>query len=104
MSSVRARYYCPRREGGTALGDTLRIIAGEAQERCGRNFERSWSRSNSEFRCPAARNSRGAFPHRDQLLAIVIEIQSKAGGNLSEAIGNLSKRCASARKNDESGP
>jgi tight adherence protein B len=89
-----------RREVRPALGDCIRIIASEAQEpvrgefrhvvetqalgiplsdACARMFER----------VPVAETS---------FFAIVVAIQAKSGGNLSETLGNLSRVLRDRRK------
>src|SRR5947209_1269084 len=78
---------------GLPVNDTLRIIANEAQEPVKSEFRRvveqqalgvpvSEALQKMAQRVPATETN---------FFAIVIEIQSKAGGNLSEAVGNLSK-------------
>jgi tight adherence protein B len=85
---------------GLPLGDTLRIIANEAPEP-----------AKSEFRKVVESQTLGIsvaeasvkMAHRvpateTNFFAIVIEIQSKAGGNLSEAVANLSRTVRERKK------
>lgn len=85
---------------GLPLGDCLRIIASEAAEPV-----------RSEFRVIVETQALGVpvaeavarLPQRvpvpeANFFAIVIAIQQKAGGNLSEALGNLSKVLRERRK------
>jgi len=80
-------------KAGLPLGDCLRVIAGETQEPV-----------KSEFRMIVETQQLGVpiaeaverLPQRVPIpeanfFAIVIAIQAKAGGNLSEALGNLSR-------------
>jgi tight adherence protein B len=80
-------------KAGLPLGDCLRVIASETQEPV-----------RSEFRLIIETQQLGLpiaeaverLPHRVPIpeanfFAIVIAIQAKAGGNLSEALGNLSR-------------
>src|SRR6266567_3281119 len=57
-------------KAGLPLGDCLRIIANEAQEPV-----------RSEFKVII----------EEQIVGIVVSIQQRSGGNLSEALGNLSR-------------
>jgi tight adherence protein B len=85
---------------GLPLGDCLRIVASEAQEPL-----------RSEFRIIVESQAIGMtvgeavakLPERVPIaeanfFAIVIGIQQKSGGNLSEALGNLSKVLRDRRK------
>ncbi len=85
---------------GLPVNDTLRIIANEAKEPVKSEFRRvieqqqlgisvSDALAKMALRVPATETN---------FFAIVIEIQSKAGGNLSEAVGNLSKTVRERKK------
>ena len=85
---------------GLPLGDTLRIIAAEAQEPVRTEFRKVVESQQLGISVPEAC---AKLAHRvpateTNFFAIVIEIQSKAGGNLSEAIGNLSKTVRERKK------
>ena len=85
---------------GLPLGDTLRIIANEAQEPVRSEFRKIMESqalgiSTSEA---VARLAQRVPTTESNFFAIVIEIQSKAGGNLAEAIGNLSKTVRERKK------
>ena len=85
---------------GLPLGDTLRIIAQEAQEPVRSEFRKIVESQALGVSVPEACQK---MAHRvptveSNFFAIVIEIQSKAGGNLSEAIGNLSKTVRERKK------
>ena len=87
-------------KAGLPLGDTMRIVANESPEPVRRSSARSSSRRRSALRLPEAveRMAQRVPVTETNFFSIVIEIQSKAGGNLSEAMGNLSRVCASARR------
>ena len=85
---------------GLPLGDTLRIIANEAQEPVRSEFRKIMESqalgiSTSEA---VAKLAQRVPTTESNFFAIVIEIQSKAGGNLAEAIGNLSKTVRERKK------
>jgi tight adherence protein B len=85
---------------GLPLGDTLRIIATESQEPVKSEFRRlveqqALGMSVSEA---IAKLAQRVPATETNFFSIVIEIQSKAGGNLSEAIGNLSKTIRERKK------
>jgi tight adherence protein B len=85
---------------GLPLGDTLRIIASEAQEPVRTEFRKVVESQQLGISVPdaCARLARRVPATETNFFAIVIEIQSKAGGNLSEAIGNLSKTVRERKK------
>jgi len=85
---------------GLPLGDTLRIIAGEAQEPVRTEFRKVVESQQLGISVPdaCAKLARRVPATETNFFAIVIEIQSKAGGNLSEAIGNLSKTVRERKK------
>ena len=80
-------------KAGLPLGDTLRIIATEAPSRCKSEFRRIVESQSLGLTLP--KRSSGMAQRvpitETNFFSIVIAIQSKAGGNLSEAIGNLSR-------------
>lgn len=80
-------------KSGLPLGDCLRIIANEASEPVRGEFRAVIEQQTLGLTLPEAV---ATLPRRVPLqeanfFAIVIEIQSKSGGNLSEILGNLSK-------------
>ena len=78
---------------GLPVNDTLRIIANEAREPVKSEFRRVIEQQALGISVPDALQKLAVrVPATEtNFFAIVIEIQSKAGGNLSEAVGNLSK-------------
>ncbi len=78
---------------GLPVGDTLRIIAAEAQEPVKTEFRKvvESQQLGISVADAAAKMAHRVPATETNFFAIVIEIQSKAGGNLSEAIANLSK-------------
>jgi len=78
---------------GLPVNDTLRIIANEAQEPVKSEFRRVVEQQALGVSVPEAlqKLARRVPATETNFFAIVIEIQSKAGGNLSEAVANLSK-------------
>jgi len=85
---------------GLPLGDTLRIIANEAQDPVRTEFRKVVESQQLGISVPdaCAKMARRVPATETNFFAIVIEIQSKAGGNLSEAIGNLSKTVRERKK------
>lgn len=80
-------------KSGLPLNDALRLIASDGQEPVKREFLRVVESQQVGFSIPEAC---GRMPQTIPLsevnfFAIVIAIQAQAGGNLSEALGNLSK-------------
>jgi tight adherence protein B len=80
-------------KSGLPLGDCLKIIAHEAGEPVRSEFRSLLEQQNLGLTLPEAV---ATLPRRVPLqeanfFAIVVEIQSKSGGNLSEILGNLSK-------------
>ncbi len=80
-------------KAGLPLGDCLRIIASEAEEPVRTEFRRiveaqtlGLTMSEAVERLPESIPTAEA-----NFFSIVISIQQKAGGNLSEALGNLSR-------------
>ena len=85
---------------GLPLGDTLRIIANEAQEPVKSEFRKVVESQQLGISVPdaCAKLAQRVPATETNFFAIVIEIQAKAGGNLSEAIGNLSKTVRERKK------
>jgi tight adherence protein B len=85
---------------GLPVNDTLRIIAHEAQEPVRSEFRRVIEQQALGVSVPEAlqKMARRVPATETNFFAIVIEIQSKAGGNLSEAIANLSKTVRDRKK------
>lgn len=80
-------------KSGLPLGDCIRIIANEASEPVRSEFRAIIEQQTMGLTLPEAIVT---LPKRVPLqeanfFAIVVEIQSKSGGNLSEILGNLSK-------------
>jgi tight adherence protein B len=85
---------------GLPVNDTLRIIASEAQEPVRSEFRRVVEQQALGISVPEAlqKLARRVPATETNFFAIVIEIQSKAGGNLSEAVANLSKTVRDRKK------
>jgi len=85
---------------GLPLGDTLRIIAAEAPEPARSEFRKIVESQAVGVSVPEAclKMAQRVPATETNFFAIVIEIQSKAGGNLSEAVGNLSKTVRERKK------
>jgi tight adherence protein B len=85
---------------GLPVNDTLRIIANEAQEPVRSEFRRVVEQQALGISVPEAlqKLAQRVPATETNFFAIVIEIQSKAGGNLSEAVGNLSKTVRDRKK------
>ncbi len=85
---------------GLPVNDTLRIIASEAQEPVRSEFRRVVEQQALGISVPEAlaKMARRVPATETNFFAIVIEIQSKAGGNLSEAVANLSKTVRDRKK------
>ena len=85
---------------GLPVNDTLRIIATEASEPVRSEFRRVVEQQALGISVPEAlqKMARRVPATETNFFAIVIEIQSKAGGNLSEAVGNLSKTVRDRKK------
>lgn len=80
-------------KAGLPIGDCIRIIAAETQEPVKTEFRTIAEASAMGIPLPDAAAKlfdRVPLPESN-FFAIVIAIQTKAGGNLSEALGNLSK-------------
>ena len=78
---------------GLPLNDCLRIIASEAQEPVRGEFRTIVEQQTMGLTLPEAveRMAKRVPVTEANFFAIVINIQTKAGGNLSEALGNLSR-------------
>ncbi len=78
---------------GIPLGDCLRIIASESQEPVRSEFRTVVEQQTMGVTLPEAveRMAKRVPVTEANFFAIVINIQTKAGGNLSEALGNLSR-------------
>ena len=78
---------------GLPLGDTIRIVANEGNEPVKSEFRRIVESQTVGLTLPEAveRMVQRVPITETNFFSIVIAIQSKAGGNLAEAMGNLSK-------------
>ncbi|HRK23759.1 MAG TPA: type II secretion system F family protein [Beijerinckiaceae bacterium] len=87
-------------KSGLPLGDCLRIIANEAAEPVRSEFRQIVE--TQALGLSLAEASQGLFKRvptpEANFFGIVIDIQSKAGGNLSEVLGNLSRVLRERRK------
>ncbi len=80
-------------KSGLPLNDGLRLIANEAKEPVKSEFQRIIDQQQIGLSVPeAAGKMYETVPCPEaNFFGIVIQIQSQAGGNLSEALGNLSR-------------
>jgi tight adherence protein B len=80
-------------KSGLPLGDTIRIAATESPEPVKSEFRRIVEALSLGLTLPEAieRMAQRVPIAETNFFSIVISIQSKAGGNLSEALGNLSR-------------
>lgn len=80
-------------KSGLPLGDTIRIAAAESPEPVKSEFRRIVEALSLGMTLPEAveRMAQRVPIAETNFFSIVIAIQSKAGGNLSEALGNLSR-------------
>lgn len=87
-------------KSGLPLNDSLRLIAAEGQEPVKGEFRRIVEAQQLGLSVPEAceRLHQGIPLPEANFFAIVIAIQAQAGGNLSEALGNLSKVLRERRK------
>lgn len=87
-------------KSGLPLTDALRLIAAEGQEPVKSEFRRVVESQQMGMNIPEA--CARMFTHiplqEVNFFSIVIAIQSQAGGNLSEALGNLSRVLRERRK------
>ena len=87
-------------KSGLPLNDGIRLIANEAQEPVRTEFRRIVEAQQLGLSIPEATlRMPETMPCAEAgFFGIVIQIQSQAGGNLSEAIGNLSRVLRDRRK------
>ncbi|MCF1447312.1 type II secretion system F family protein [Agrobacterium vitis] len=87
-------------KSGLPLNDSLRMIAVDAQEPVKTEFRRVVDAQQLGITVPeACARMFNSMPLQEvSFFAIVIAIQSQAGGNLSEALANLSKVLRERRK------
>ncbi|WP_439626042.1 type II secretion system F family protein [Shinella sp.] len=87
-------------KSGLPLTDALRLIASEGQEPVRTEFRRLVEAQQVGLNVPeaCARMFTNIPLQEVNFFAIVIAIQSQAGGNLSEALGNLSRVLRERRK------
>ncbi|MGQ3210087.1 type II secretion system F family protein [Shinella sp.] len=87
-------------KSGLPLTDALRLIAAEGQEPVKTEFRRIVESQQVGLSVPeACARMFTSIPLQEvNFFAIVIAIQSQAGGNLSEALGNLSRVLRERRK------
>ncbi len=87
-------------KSGLPLTDALRLIASESQEPVRTEFRRLVESQQVGLSIPeaCARMFTNIPLQEVNFFAIVIAIQSQAGGNLSEALGNLSRVLRERRK------
>jgi tight adherence protein B len=80
-------------KSGLPLGDTIRIAANESEEPVRGEFRKIVQATTIGLTLPEAvgRMAQRVPVAETNFFAIVIAIQGQAGGNLSEALGNLSK-------------
>jgi tight adherence protein B len=87
-------------KSGLPLNDSIRMIASDGQEPVRTEFRRVVEAQQMGLSVPEACGrlySRIPLPEAN-FFAIVIAIQAQAGGNLSEALGNLSRVLRDRRK------
>lgn len=87
-------------KSGLPLNDAMRLIASDGQEPVKSEFRRVIESQQVGLSIPeACARMMQTMPLSEiNFFAIVIALQSQAGGNLSEAIGNLSKVLRDRRK------
>ncbi|MGD1036726.1 MAG: type II secretion system F family protein [Roseiarcus sp.] len=87
-------------KAGLPLGDTLRIIANESPEPVRSEFRKIAEAQALGLPLTEAveKMARRVPVSETNFFSIVIGIQTKAGGNLSEAIGNLSRTVRERKK------
>jgi tight adherence protein B len=87
-------------KSGLPLNDALRLIASDGQEPVKTEFRRVVESQQVGLNVPeaCARMIQSVPLPEVNFFAIVIAIQAQAGGNLSEALGNLSKVLRERRK------
>ncbi len=87
-------------KAGLPLGDTLRIVANESPEPLRSEFRKIIESQAVGVPLPEAveKMAQRVPASETNFFSIVIGIQNKAGGNLSEAIGNLSRTLRERKK------
>ena len=87
-------------KSGLPLNDAMRLIAADGQEPVKAEFRRVIESQQMGMSVPeaCARMHQSIPLPEANFFAIVIAIQSQAGGNLSEALGNLSRVLRERRK------
>lgn len=87
-------------KSGLPLNDAIRLIASDGREPVKREFQRVIEAQKIGMSVPdACARMLQTMPLSEvSFFAIVIAIQSQAGGNLSEALGNLAKVLRERRK------
>lgn len=87
-------------KSGLPLNDAMRLIASDGQEPVKGEFRRVIEAQQVGLSIPeaCARMAQTMSLPEVNFFAIVIALQSQAGGNLSEAVGNLSKVLRERRK------
>jgi len=87
-------------KAGLPLGDTLRIVANEAPEPVRGEFRKIVESQAMGLPLPEATEklAQRVPVSETNFFSIVIGIQAKSGGNLSEAIGNLSRTLRERKK------
>lgn len=87
-------------KSGLPLNDSLRLIAAESQEPVKTEFRKVVEAQQLGLSVPesVARMYQSITLQEVNFFAIVIAIQAQAGGNLSEALGNLSRVLRDRRK------
>ncbi|MGN6551401.1 MAG: type II secretion system F family protein [Pararhizobium sp.] len=87
-------------KSGLPLTDAMRLIAADGQEPVKTEFRRVVESQQMGMTVPeaCARMHRSIPLPEANFFAIVISIQAQAGGNLSEALGNLSRVLRDRRK------
>ncbi len=87
-------------KSGLPLNDSLRLIAAESREPVRAEFRRVIEAQQLGLSVPeaVARMHRSISLQEVNFFAVVIAIQAQAGGNLSEALGNLSRVLRDRRK------
>jgi tight adherence protein B len=87
-------------KAGLPLGDTLRIVANEAPEPVRGEFRKIVESQTMGLPLPEATEklAERVPVSETNFFSIVIGIQAKSGGNLSEAIGNLSRTLRERKK------
>ena len=87
-------------KAGLPLGDTLRIVANESPEPVRSEFRKIIESQAVGVPLPEAveKMAQRVPASETNFFSIVIGIQNKAGGNLSEAVGNLSRTLRERKK------